>query len=80
MLPSINYTNDYREGMMVLMIRRTEQEVAVMEALSVMYLPTTRTTLAEVLNEMGVRSATGNVFAAKDITPKTDATTDKDKA
>ncbi len=69
MLPPTNYTQAHRDGLMVLMIRRTEQEVAVMEALSVMYLPTTRTMLARTLNAMGARGAKGKAFIPKDITP-----------
>ncbi len=68
MLPSTNYAQNHREGLMVLMIRRTEQEVAVMEALAVAYLPVTRTILAKILNAMGARSATGKAFAARDLT------------
>ena len=64
-----NYTQAQRDDLMILMIRRTEQEVAVMEALSVMYQPTTRGTLAGVLNATGARCATGKSFVAKNITP-----------
>jgi len=69
MSPHINYTQAQRDDLMVLMIRRTEHELAVMEALSVMYVPTTRTTLARVLNAMGVRLADEKLFSPKEITP-----------
>jgi len=78
MSPRINYTQAQRDDLMVLMIRRTEQEVAVMEALSVMYQPTTRTTLAKALNATGARCANGKPFVAKDITPIIDVLERKD--
>ncbi|MBT3201769.1 MAG: hypothetical protein HN350_17855, partial [Phycisphaerales bacterium] len=69
MLDRINYTQTHRDDLMVLMIRRTQQEVAVMEALAVIYTHTTRTKLADTLNAASVPSETGKPFSAADMTP-----------
>jgi superfamily II DNA or RNA helicase len=69
MSTEINYTQAHRDDLMVLMIRRTEQETAVMEALAVMYSPITRSRIAATLNAIGVLNDNGQTFAGEDIKP-----------